>query len=105
MIRSKIKKGDTVLIQVGKDRGKKGKVVRVYPEEDRVLVEGINMHVRHTRPRRAGEKGQRVNLAHPVPASRLLVVCPRCSKGTRVAYRMEGSSKSRICKKCGGDLS
>ncbi|MBI2052894.1 MAG: 50S ribosomal protein L24 [Candidatus Ryanbacteria bacterium] len=100
----KIKKGDTVFVETGKDRAKRGKVVRVYPDTGRVLVEGINQKVRHVRPRRAGEKGQRVTVSHPIPASNVLLVCPHCSKTTRVGYRIAEKEKVRVCKKCGGNL-
>ena len=100
----KIKKGDTVFVETGKDRSKRGKVLRVYPETGKVLVEGINQKTRHVRPRRAGEKGQRVTVTHPIPSSNVLLVCPHCSKKIRVGYRVTGKEKVRTCKKCGGDL-
>ena len=100
----KIKKGDTVLVMHGKDKGKKGKVVRIFPQTEKAMVEGVNQRIRHTRPRRAGEKGQRVHVTHPVWVSNLLVVCPSCGKGTRVEYRIGETSKTRMCKKCKADL-
>lgn len=101
MSRPKIKTGDTVLIQVGKDRGKTGKVLRVFPKEERLLVERRNLVKKHIRPRRAGEKGQRVEVPSPVPIARVMLVCPACQKATRVALRRtpEGQ-RERHCKKC-----
>lgn len=105
----KIKKGDTVLIISGKDRGKKGKVLEVFPKEKRLLVEGINLRKKHTRPKREGEKGQIVELALPIPISQAKLICPRCQKATRVGYilkeepqpGLKGKKKKfRICKKC-----
>jgi len=100
----RIKKGDTVFLEKGKDRGKKGKVVRVFPDGRKILVEGINQKIRHTRPRRSGEKGQRVTVTHPVPISNVLLICPNCGKGTRVGYTVLGGIKTRKCKKCAGDI-
>lgn len=101
----KVKKGDTVLIMKGKDRGKKGKVVRLFPKLRKVVVEGAGEHIRHTRPRRAGEKGQRVRVSHPLSAANVMVVCASCGKATRVGYRIGESGKARVCKKCGTNLS
>lgn len=104
-ISTKIKKGDTVLVMKGKDNGKKGKVLRVFPRDEKILVEGINEKVRHIRPRRAGEKGQRVKAAHPMRINNVLVVCSSCGKGTRVGYDMTDGKKVRVCKKCKRSLS
>lgn len=103
--RLKIKKGDIVLVAKGKDRGKQGKVVRVYPELQKLLVEGVNQKTRHSRPRRAGEKGQRIIVSHPVRVANVRVVCPSCGKGARVGYRVTDGEKVRICKKCNSSLS
>lgn len=97
----RIKKGDTVSIMVGKDSGKTGKVLVVYPDDRRVLVEGLNMYKKHIRPRQQGQKGQLVDTARPVPDSNVMIVCGSCHKMTRVAYRIDaGQKKSRVCKKC-----
>ncbi|MEK7576742.1 MAG: 50S ribosomal protein L24 [Patescibacteria group bacterium] len=101
----KIKKGDTVQVAKGKDRGKKGRVVRVLPRVGKLLVEGVNQKTRHTRPRRAGEKGQSIIVTHPVVISNVRVVCPSCGKGTRVGYEITDGVKTRICKKCKATLS
>lgn len=101
----KIKKGDTVKMLAGKDRNKTGKVLVVFPKEGRLMVEGANIVKKHIRPRRAGEKGQIVELPSKVPVSRVILVCPSCGKGTRVGLkRIEGAdgktSRERVCKKC-----
>jgi len=96
----KIRKGDQVLIIKGKDRGKKGKVLRGFPKENRVLVEGVNIKKVHKRPRREGEKGQIVEVAFPVPVANVKLICPSCDKPTRVGYKIEKKKKQRICKKC-----
>ena len=85
---------------LGKDRGKSATVVAVFPKRDQVIVEGLNMVYKHVRPRRAGEKGQRVQVAAPMNVSNVQVVCPSCKKGTRIGYRIDGEDKLRVCKQC-----
>ena len=96
----RIKTGDTVRVLRGRDRGKSGKIMAVMPSENRVLVEGINMIFKHVRPRRSGEKGQRVQVAAPTRVSNVQLVCPNCKKGTRVGRRREGDKGVRFCKQC-----
>jgi len=100
----KIKKGDTVLIISGKDRGRKGKILEVFPKENRILVEGINLRKKHQRPRRTGEKGQIVELPAPIDIANVKLICPKCGKATRVGYKISGEKKYRICKKCGQEI-
>jgi len=97
----KIKKGDTVLIISGKDRGRKGKVIDSLPKSGRVTVEGINLRKKHIRPKRSGEKGQIVALSSPIDVSSVKLICSKCGKSTRVGCKTEGEKKYRICKKCG----
>jgi large subunit ribosomal protein L24 len=101
----KIKKGDTVLIISGKDRGRKGKVLKAFPKESKILVEGINLKKKHIKPKREGEKGQIVQVSAPIPVSKAKLICPKCGKATRVGYKIISNakgkmSKVRICKKC-----
>jgi large subunit ribosomal protein L24 len=100
----KLHKGDTVKIMIGKDRGKTGKVLESFPEDGRVIVEGLNMIKKRSRPRRQGEVGQMVNLPRPLPASRVRLVCPNCKNAVRVGYRMDGPKKVRYCKKCEANI-
>lgn len=101
MVKLKIKKGDTVLVQVGKDRGRTGKVLTVIPRAGRLVVEGANIVKKHVRPRRAGEKGQRVEVPAPLPVARVLLVCPSCRKATRVGIHRDAAGvRERRCKKC-----
>jgi large subunit ribosomal protein L24 len=100
----KIRKGDNVKILSGKDRGKIGKVLRVFGKEKKALVEGMNLVKRHTRPRRQGEKGQRVTVPAAIDLSNLALVCPKCSKPTRVGFKVEYKNKFRICKKCQSEV-
>lgn len=94
----KIRKGDTVYIRAGKDRGKTGKVLAVMPKENRLVVEGLNLVKKHIRPRRAGEKGQVVEVPAAMPVARVMLNCPACNKPTRVGLKKETSE--RFCKKC-----
>lgn len=96
----RIKKSDKVKIIHGKDSGKEGKVLRVFKNEGKVVVEGANIAKKHARPKKEGQKGQRVEVAMPIDASNVMLVCPHCGKATRVGYKATDGKKSRICKKC-----
>ena len=100
----RIHKGDTVLIISGKDRGRKGKVLKVFPKESRILVEGINLRKKHRKPRRSGEKGQIIEMPAPISISNVKLICPKCGKATRVGYKIVERKKYRICKKCGQEI-
>lgn len=100
----KILKGDTVLIISGKYRGKKGKVLKAFPKEKKILVEGVNLVKKHRRPRREGEKGQIIEIPAPLDVSNVKLICPNCGKATRVGYRIEKERKFRICKKCDQEI-
>lgn len=95
-----IRRGDTVKVLLGRDRGKTGKVLSVLPSEGRVLIEGINIVYRHIRPRKSGERGQRVPLAAPLPQSRVQLVCPSCKRATRVGIQTDAGVRQRVCRKC-----
>lgn len=96
----KIKKGDTVLMIKGKDRGRKGKVIKAIPKENKVIVEGLNLVKKHIKPRREGEKGKVVQLPRPVFVSNTKLICPKCKKATRIGYKILKEKKYRFCKKC-----
>jgi len=100
----KIKKGDTVLIIAGKYRGKKGKVLKTFPKEKKILVEGVNLIKKHQRPKKTGEKGQIVELRKPIDISNTKLICPKCAKPTRIGYKIIEGKKYRICKKCGQEI-
>ena len=104
MIKMNIKKDDVVVVLSGKDKGKQGKVLEVMPKERKVVVEKINMVSRHTKPRRQGEEGGIVKREAAIAACKVQVVCPKCNKGTRVAHKIEGDKKIRVCKHCGAEL-
>jgi len=100
----KIKKNDQVLIISGKDRGKKGKVLDVFPKEEKVVVEGGNIRKKHVKPKRSGEKGQVVETPAPIAVSNVKLICPKCGQLTRVGYKIVKDKKYRICKKCGVEM-
>ena len=99
-----VKKGDTVVVLSGKDKGKQGKVQTTIPSESKVVVEGVNMVTCHTKPRRQGEEGGIVRREAALYASKVQVVCPKCGKPTRVAHKIEDGKKKRVCKHCGAEL-
>ncbi len=98
---AKIKKGDTVLVISGKDKGKKGKVLRVIPKEGKVIVEGVNMIKRHQRPNPRMREGGIVEKEAPIYACKVMLVCPNCGQSTRVGFKVVDEKKVRYCKKCG----
>ena len=94
-----VKKGDTVLVLAGKDRGKQGKVLEVSPKEQKVIVEKVNMVTKHVKPRRQGEAGGRVEAEAALYACKVQVVCPKCKMPTRIGHKiLEDGSKVRVCK-------
>jgi large subunit ribosomal protein L24 len=100
-----IKKNDKVKILTGKDKGKSGKVLQVMPAEGRISIEGLNLLIKHLRPQKQGEKGQRIEFPAFINASNVALVCSKCGKSTRIAHKIvkvEGKKdkKFRICKKC-----
>ena len=99
-----IKKGDTVVVLSGKDKGKQGKVLGTVPGSLKVVVEGINMVTCHVKPRKQGETGGIVQREAAMYASKVQVVCPKCNKGTRIAHKIENGKKTRVCKHCGAEL-
>ena len=88
----------------GKDRGKKGKVLKAFPLMDKILVEGVNEHKKHERPRKAGQKGKIVTRIAPVHVSNALIFCSTCDKGVRVGKKLVDGKWLRVCKKCGAEL-
>jgi large subunit ribosomal protein L24 len=102
-----IKKNDNVKIMAGKDKGKSGKVLQLFPVKERASIEGLNLLVKHLRPRREGEKGQRIEFPAPINLSNVMLVCPKCDKPTRVGHQImkigedkTKQKKVRVCKKC-----
>ena len=104
MNKMSIKKDDLVVVLSGKDKGKQGKVLAVMPKESKVIVEKVNVVSRHTKPRKQGEEGGIIQKEIPLYASKVMTVCPKCSKPTRVAHKVEGGKKVRVCKHCGAEI-
>lgn len=100
----RIKKGDTVLVISGKDRGKRGKVLEVFPKEGRVLVENVNLVKKHRRAKSEREKGQVIEIVKSINASNAKLICSKCAQATRVGRRLVGKKKYRVCKKCGQEI-
>ncbi len=120
----KIKKNDKVKITAGKDKGKTGKVLQVFPSRNKASIEGLNLLIKHMRPRKQGEKGQRIEFPAPMDLSNMMLVCPKCNKPARIRFKYlevtKGASaiseqnlpagktgkkqkkKVRICAKCKG---
>ncbi len=99
-----VKKNDTVVVLSGKDKGKQGKVLSVDPENRKVVVEKVNMASRHQKPRKQGDEGGIIQKEIPLYASKVMTVCPKCNKPTRVAHKIEGGKKVRVCKHCGAEI-
>jgi large subunit ribosomal protein L24 len=95
-----IKKGDTVKILSGKDRGKTGTVLHAFPKASRVSVEGVNLYKKRSRPKRQGQKGETVMVVRPMHISKVMLVCKVCKRPARIGHRIEGGSRVRYCKKC-----
>ena len=99
-----IKTGDTVIVLSGDDKGTKGEVVAVSPEEGKVIVKGANMIHKHVKPRRQGETGGIIDAEGALYASKVALFCPKCEKGVRVKMTTEDGKKVRVCAKCGAKL-
>lgn len=100
-IKSHVKKDDTVMVMAGKEKGKTGKVLRVLPDKERIIVESLNMVKRHTRPTRTNQEGGIREKEAPLALSNVMLVCAACHKPTRTGVRLlEDGAKARFCKKC-----
>ena len=99
-----VKSGDTVVVISGADKGKEGKVLKADPKNGKVIVEGVNVASKHQKPRKQGEEGGIIKLETPIYACKVMVVCPKCGKPTRVAHKQENGKNVRVCKKCGANL-
>lgn len=107
MKKSNIKREDTVLVLSGNDRGARGRVLRVMPKDEEVVIEHVNIRKKHQRPMQAG-RGQVqagiIQFEAPIHLSNVMLVCPQCDEPTRVAHRREDGRSIRVCKKCGKDI-
>lgn len=100
----KIKKLDNVLVTTGKDRGKTGVVEKAMPKINKVVITGVNLAKHHLKPTRKNPHGGILDIPAPMNVSNVQIICPHCSKASRVAYQVTESGKERICRKCKGNL-
>lgn len=101
----KFKKGDTVKLISGNDKGKQGKILAVLPAKGMMVVDGLNLKKKHMKPRAQGKKGEMVRFPAPVPQSRAMLVCPSCAMAARVGMRTDDAGKkARVCKRCGKEI-
>ena len=99
-----IRKDDKVVVISGKDKGKEGKVLVADPKAGKVIVEGVSVATKHQKPRKQGEEGGIIKVETPIYACKVMVVCPKCGKPTRVAHKLDAGKNVRVCKKCGANL-
>ncbi len=97
----KIKKGDTVQVLSGNDKGKSGEVLEIIPKQEKVIVKGVNIRKKHVKPKKQGDEGGIIAVECGIHTSKVNVVCPKCNKPARIGYKMEKDEKVRVCKKCG----
>ena len=100
----KLKKGDNVKVLSGNDKGVTGEVLEVLPKADKVIVKGVNIRKKATKPRKAGEEGGIIPIECAIHSSKVNVVCPKCGKATRIGYEVEKDEKVRVCRKCGAKI-
>ena len=100
----KLKKGDTVKVLSGNDKGKTGEILEIIPKSSKIIVKDVNIRKKHTKPRRQGEEGGIISSEYPIHSSKVAIVCPKCGKVARIGYKTEKDQKVRVCKKCGATL-
>ena len=100
----RIKKGDTVQVLSGNDKGKTGEVLEVIPKSEKIIVKGVNVRKKHVKPRKQGEEGGILSVECAIPSGKVNVVCPKCNKPARIGYEIKKDEKIRVCKKCGSKL-
>ena len=100
----KLRKGDTVKILSGNDKGKTGEILEIIPKTEKIIVKGINIRKKSVKPRRQGEQGGIIPSEASIHSSKVALVCPKCGKATRVGYSVEKDEKVRVCKKCGAKI-
>ena len=101
LVKLHVKKGDTVQILAGKDKGKQGKIISAFPQNSKVIVEGINKVKRHSKPSLKVPNGGIISKEMPIHSCKVQLVCPACNKPTRIAHKSVNGKNARVCKKCG----
>lgn len=97
----KFKKGDEVIVTLGKDKGKKGKIEKIFPKKNMVLVSGVNMYKKHRKNQGQDKPGGIIDIIKPLDVAKIQMLCPKCKKQTRIGIKVEAKQKIRICRKCG----
>ena len=100
----RVKKGDTVKVLSGKDKGKTGEVLEILPKTNKIVVKGINIIKKHSKPRKQGEEGGILSKEGAIHVAKVNVVCPKCKAATKIGFITEKEEKVRVCKKCGAKL-
>jgi large subunit ribosomal protein L24 len=96
----KFKKGDPIIVTIGKDKGRKGKIEKIFPKDGKVLIPGINMYKRHMKKRDDKNPGGIIDKSRPMAVSKVALVCPKCNQVTRIGFLLTSDGKTRICRKC-----
>jgi large subunit ribosomal protein L24 len=96
----KFKKGDSIIVVLGKDNGRKGKIEKIFPKLNTVLVPGVNMYKRHMKKRDNKNPGGIIDKSRPLAVSKIALICPKCNQRTRIGYLLVQNEKTRICRKC-----
>ena len=96
----KLKKGDEVIVVKGKDKGKRGKIEKVFSKENKVLIPGVNLYKKHYKSRVQNKPSEIMEITKPFPVGNVALICPNCKKQSRIGYKMDNKEKIRICKKC-----
>jgi len=97
----KLRRDDQVQITIGKDKGKSGKITKVFLKENKVLVDGINLFKRHLKARSQTQPAEIITISKPLPVSSVALLCPKCKKPSRVGYEINKETKNRVCRSCG----
>ena len=99
----KLKAGDTVKITAGKDKGREGKIEKIFPKQTKALIPGVNIYKKHVKGSQ-GQKGGIYDIPRPLDFAKIALICPKCKKMTRVGFKIVDNSKSRVCKKCNKEI-
>ncbi|MBU0572548.1 50S ribosomal protein L24 [Patescibacteria group bacterium] len=99
----KLKAGDTVKITAGKDKGREGKIEKIFPKQSKALIPGVNIYKKHVKGQQ-GQKGGIYDIPRPLDFAKIALICPKCKKATRVGFKIVEKSKSRVCKKCNKEI-
>ena len=100
----RIRKGDTVKVLSGNDKGKTGEVLEIIPKTNKIVVKGVNVRKKHVKARKQGEESGIISVECAIHSAKVNVVCPKCGKATKIGYSEEKGEKVRVCKKCGAKI-